>query len=67
MLRVCERRLTLAVHAVRNQYEVYGIEILNETFETISSGSTHFHEPGLDELLKISLGKNFHVYKKRSN
>jgi len=51
--------LTLAMHAIRNNYEVHGIEILEDTFDIISSGSTHFHEPGLDELLKLSLRKNF--------
>ena len=56
--------LTLAMHSVRNRYEVHGIEILDDTFDIISSGSTHFHEPGLDELLKLSLGKNFYVHKK---
>ena len=56
--------LTLAMHAVRNRYEVHGIEILDDTFDTISSGSTHFHEPGLDELLKLSLGKAFYVHKR---
>ena len=44
--------LTLAMHSVRNRYEVHGIETLDDTFDIISSGSTHFHEPGLDELLK---------------
>ena len=56
--------MTLAMHAVRNGYEVHGIETLNTTFEVIAGGKTHFHEPGLDELLKLSLGLNFFVYKK---
>ena len=55
--------LTLAMHAIRNRYEVHGIEILEDTYDIISSGSTHFHEPGLDELLKLSLGKNFFIHK----
>ena len=59
--------LTLAMHSVRNGYEVHGIEILDDTFDIISSGSTHFYEPGLNELLKISLGTSFHVHKNIPN
>jgi len=55
--------LTLAMHAARNGYEVYGIEILDSTFEKISSGKTHFHEPGLEELLQHSLNKSFFISK----
>ena len=55
--------LTLGMHAVRNGYDVHGIEILESTFNKISSGKTHFHESGLDELLQLSLGKSFHIHK----
>ena len=30
----------------------------------MASGNTYFHEPGLDELLKLSINKNFFVHKK---
>lgn len=55
--------LTLAMHAARKGYEVHGIEILDTTFDVIASGETYFHEPGLDELLKLSINKNFFVHK----
>jgi len=55
--------LTLAMHAARNGYEVHGIEILDATYNVIASGETYFHEPGLDELLKLSINKNFFVHK----
>ena len=55
--------LTLAMHAVRNGYEVFGIEILDSTYNKILDGETHFYEPGLDELLKLSLGKQFFIHK----
>lgn len=68
MLKVCIVGLgyvgmTLAMHSARSGYEVHGIEILEETFNSISNGKTNFHEPGLDELLSTSLGNNFFVYK----
>jgi len=55
--------LTLAMHAARNGYEVHGIEILDATYDVIASGNTYFHEPGLDELLKLSINKSFFVHK----
>jgi UDP-N-acetyl-D-mannosaminuronic acid dehydrogenase len=55
--------LTLAIHAVRNGYEVHGIEIQDSTYEKIRSCKAHFHEPGLDDLLKCFLGKSFFVRK----
>ena len=55
--------LTLAMHAARNGYEVHGVEILDSTYEVIASGHTYFHEPGLDELLKLSINKSFFVHK----
>ena len=51
------------MHAARNGYEVHGIEILDATYNVIASGETYFHEPGLDELLKLSINKNFFVHK----
>ena len=54
--------MTLAMHAARNGYEVHGIEIHEETYNLIKSGKTHFHEPGLDELLQTSLNKKFFIY-----
>ena len=56
--------LTLAMHAARKGYEVHGIEILDATYDIVASGETYFHEPGLDELLKLSINKNFFVHKK---
>jgi nucleotide sugar dehydrogenase len=55
--------LTLAMHSVTKGYEVHGIEILDKTYDVIASGDTYFHEPGLDELLKLTLNKNFFVHK----
>ena len=55
--------MTLAMHAARNNYKVYGVEVLDSTYQLIKQGKTHFHEPGLEELLKISLNKNFFVSK----
>jgi nucleotide sugar dehydrogenase len=55
--------LTLAIHAVRNGYEVHGIEIQDSTYQKIRSCKAHFHEPGLDDLLKYFLGKSFFVRK----
>lgn len=55
--------MTLAMHAARNNYEVYGVEVLESTFNLIRSGNTHFHEPGLDQLLKTSLDRNFFISK----
>jgi len=55
--------LTLAMHAARKGYEVHGIEILDATYDVIASGETYFHEPGLDELLKLTINKNFFVHK----
>lgn len=59
--------LTLAMHLVRKGYEVHGIEILDKTYDVLSSGNTYFYEPGLDELLKLSLNKNFFVHKEIPN
>lgn len=56
--------LTLAMHAARKGYEVHGIEILDATYDIVASGNTYFHEPGLDELLKLSINKNFFAHKK---
>ena len=56
--------LTLAMHAARKGHEVHGIEILDATYDIVASGNTYFHEPGLDELLKLSINKNFFVHKK---
>ena len=55
--------LTLAMHSVTKGYEVHGIEILDKTYDVIASGDTYFYEPGLDELLKLTLNKNFFVHK----
>lgn len=54
--------LTLAVHAVRNGYEVHGIEILEATLDTINSGRAPFHEPGIDELIKTYLNNKLFIY-----
>ena len=55
--------LTLAMHSVRKGFQVDGIEINEETFNSLTIGETHFHEPGLDELVKLSLGKSFNIFK----
>jgi UDP-N-acetyl-D-mannosaminuronic acid dehydrogenase len=55
--------LTLAIHAVRNGYEVHGVEIQDRTYQKILTCNAHFHEPGLDDLLKRFLGKSFFVRK----
>jgi UDP-N-acetyl-D-mannosaminuronic acid dehydrogenase len=54
--------LTLALHAAKKGFIVYGIEILESTRERIHSGNAHFHEPGLNEALRALLGKKFFVY-----
>jgi len=56
--------LTLAVHAAKNGYRVFGVEILDETYEVLSKGKCHFHEPGIEELLKSLLNKNLFISKK---
>ena len=42
--------MTLAMHIVRKGYEVHGIETNETTYDKISKGETHFHEPGLEEI-----------------
>lgn len=54
--------LTLALHAAKNGYEVHGVEILESTRDRISRGQAHFHEPGLEELLRSVLGDTFYVH-----
>ena len=56
--------MTLAMHMVRKGYEVHGIETNETTYDKISKGETHFHEPGLEEILKLSLGDKFKIFKK---
>ena len=55
--------LTLAMHAARNKFEVHGIEILESTYNILASGESHFHEPGINELLNSSMNKNFFLHK----
>lgn len=53
--------LTLAVHAARRGYEVFGLEKNLETLSTLVTGKSHFREPGLDALLSAVLGKNLFI------
>ena len=54
--------LTLAMHLTKNkENRVYGFEINSKVTDCLTKGETHFYEPGLEDLLNISIGKTFFV------
>lgn len=59
--------LTLSVHAVKNGYEVHGVEILEHTRNSIKCGKAPFYEPGIDELIKTYLDKQLFVHEEVPN
>lgn len=52
--------LTLAIAAANKGIEVYGIEINPKIKQCLKDNRAHFYEPGLDDLIKLHNGKNFH-------
>lgn len=53
--------LTLAVHAAGAGFEVYGVEISDETRDIISEGRAPFHEPGIDNLIQQFLDERLFI------
>ncbi|MFA6410505.1 MAG: nucleotide sugar dehydrogenase [Candidatus Buchananbacteria bacterium] len=56
--------LTLALTYADAGFYVVGIESQKEVFDLLTKGQPHFHEVGIDSLLKYHLNKNFVVRNK---
>lgn len=57
--------LTFSMAMVSSGMEVFGVESDSEIRKQISSGKSHVYEPSLEDILKSSLGRNFHVIQSR--
>lgn len=56
--------LTLSVVLADRGFEVYGVEVDKSVVKQLNQGKPHFHEKGLDALLKKHLNKNLFVTEK---
>ncbi len=53
--------LTLAVVLAEADYHVTGVEIRQEVVDKLNACKPHFHEVGLDRMMKKHIGKNLHI------
>lgn len=53
--------LTLALTFAKLGFRVFGIEKRQEVIDLIKQGQAHFHEPGLNELIKEQLAHNLEL------
>ncbi len=56
--------LTLAVAMADVGFTVLGVEIRDEVIDSLKQGKPHFHEPGLEEKIKLLSKKNRLTYSK---
>ena len=58
--------LTLSGVCLRSGHNVLGVELQDEVRKNINNGKSHFHEPGLNKILKSSETvidpRKWHIY-----